>query len=611
MKQHISNFLPVIYSYFGKSKALSSIFRSKRAVIFLLVFFLLLFYLSPRLFSSLSPFADTAEDYDEVLKQCVEHHMRLHNPISHQFIFRSVEESDYLPFVGNGVFGVNLYPYPNLFLKDSRTLSLSTEWDPLLSLSPSIPVRQIFSTDILTGTVNRYQCFSNGLFVSTLFFAHRTHSNLFYQDIIVSNPTDHDQSLEFDQMKFPDWISQTSFTKTSNVEKVKTLTFSGIIKNYTNQESLAVCFGMKSIPQSNEISSHRTKHFAFPVAVHYEKINVNQFSSYKGQLERKCKETLNWALTSSSLKSQQGHIAAWHKLWNSGLSISHSKAFGALNDDHINATQYYVLSNVVMNDTDITPLRINTTNYISIAEGCYGGYHHTLQALSSLWRQLNTFKEVNETVSLWLLTLEKQGCHKLLRLGAEGVAQAMILSFGGFRFSAHHLEFKIDPKFLHRDYFFRNIKVDYNVHINVSVILQEDNKAVLGVSIDRTDKEYYACDGGCINPPVELRTKESYFPVKMTEPITSILYITADKSHIELIKDTLHVHKIVEAPAHDHHVVALHKHGSHLGGLPLMFWATVITLIVIFHLFLCKLIFNEYCGKQDKMKVKYSRVSTE
>lgn len=40
--------------------------------------------------------------------------------------------------------------------------------------------------------------------------------------------------------------------------------------------------------------------------------------------------------------------------------------------------------------------------------------------------------------------------------------------------------------------------------------------------------------------------KEVYLPVKITEPITSILYITSDKNHMELIKDTLHVHKIVE-----------------------------------------------------------------
>jgi len=51
--------------------------------------------------------------------------------------------------------------------------------------------------------------------------------------------------------------------------------------------------------------------------------------------------------------------------------------------------------------------------------------------------------------------LEKQGCHNLLKAGASGIIQAMVLSFGGFRFSNQHLEFNIHPKYLHRDYEFR------------------------------------------------------------------------------------------------------------------------------------------------------------
>ena len=36
------------------------------------------------------------------------------------------------------------------------------------------------------------------------------------------------------------------------------------------------------------------------------------------------------------------------------------------------------------------------------------------------------------------------------------------------------------------------------------------------------------------------------FPVKLTEPITSILYITADKQHMEELKHAIHVREIVE-----------------------------------------------------------------
>ena len=36
------------------------------------------------------------------------------------------------------------------------------------------------------------------------------------------------------------------------------------------------------------------------------------------------------------------------------------------------------------------------------------------------------------------------------------------------------------------------------------------------------------------------------FPVKRTEPLTGILYITADKQHMEELKHAIHVKEIVE-----------------------------------------------------------------
>jgi hypothetical protein len=65
----------------------------------------------------------------------------------------------------------------------------------------------------------------------------------------------------------------------------------------------------------------------------------------------------------------------------------------------------------------------------------------------------------------------------------------------------------------------------------------------------------------------------------------------------------------VSAPAHEHHVIALHKHGHHLGGLPTLFWVSICFLIVTFHLFLFKLIYNEYCGQQqDKYRTRYGKL---
>lgn len=48
-----------------------------------------------------------------------------------------------------------------------------------------------------------------------------------------------------------------------------------------------------------------------------------------------------------------------------------------------------------------------------------------------------------------------QGCHNLIKAGASGVMQAMVLSIGSLRFSNHHLEFNMHPSYLHRDFIFR------------------------------------------------------------------------------------------------------------------------------------------------------------
>ncbi|CAF1569817.1 unnamed protein product, partial [Rotaria sordida] len=46
-------------------------------------------------------------------------------------------------------------------------------------------------------------------------------------------------------------------------------------------------------------------------------------------------------------------------------------------------------------------------------------------------------------------------------------------------------------------------------------------------------------------------------------------------------------------PPHAHDVLALHRHGHKLGGLPIIFWIALAFLIIIFHLFLLKIILNE------------------
>lgn len=84
--------------------------------------------------------------------------------------------------------------------------------------------------------------------------------------------------------------------------------------------------------------------------------------------------------------------------------------------------------------------------FLSYTEGCYSGLR-TLQA-TNLWTPLTSLTRVDTVVSYWLLNLEKNGCHNLIRAGADGVMQAMVLSLPGLKFSNHHLELNVHPRCL-------------------------------------------------------------------------------------------------------------------------------------------------------------------
>ena len=91
----------------------------------------------------------------------------------------------------------------------------------------------------------------------------------------------------------------------------------------------------------------------------------------------------------------------------------------------------------------------------------------------------------------------------LYNSGAEGVLQAVLLSLGGLSFRTSedkilHMEFNVDPADLHRDYQFTNIRYGDQTLLNISVIVDESNYAVLHVSSSADG--FVASDAGLSEP---------------------------------------------------------------------------------------------------------------
>lgn len=527
------------------------------------------------------------------------------------------EPVEYIPYIGNGYFGLTIEEDAHVNIRFGRGLDIGVNFHPIISLSQKNGERQEATvTDYVSGLVHRYQCFE-GFQASYVYYAHRTMPSIFVQEIEIANTKNQLVDAEIIVPRISEWLGSSTkliqLEDTFNTFDYQVVT--GTVALPENSKVLVVSIVSRQLQRVLTLRKRGTTKLNLLTSVYYsEPVARTQVDAEKLKVETQAIDAMKRALKevvqkdASFYRFRRQHIEVWQNLWFTGFQISISKADNSLNGDRINATIYACLSQVRAYEFEesVTPARKQEIAHaLTYAEGCYGGYH-TLQA-DNLWKGLTTLEETNSLVAAWLLTLEKQGCHNLLKAGASGVIQAMVLSFGGFRFSNQHLEFHIHPKFLHRDYHFRRLNYGNWTHVNVSVSVNEDNKALLFVSVDRDEKQtqYYACDAGCLDEPIPIGQTKIQFPVKLTEPLTSILYITSDREHMETLKHALHVKEVVEAPAHQSHLIALHKHGHSIGGLPTLFWFSICLIIIVFHVFLCKLIVKEYCEPPDKVRYRY------
>jgi hypothetical protein len=524
--------------------------------------------------------------------------------------------------VGNGLFGLEISPHAQLFIKEGRALTLGIPFAPIISVATNQEdFKEVSIVDYENGLVYRHQCF-NGFRIKYVYYAHRNHPSVFVQEITIKNHLNQIVDLN---LILPRTIGDSNAVSKQMIKlqhgskMVDYEVITGTISSSINGKIhiYAVCF--RSISRTLTINKRGNTILNFLTTINYSKaIAKDQLGVQKDLVEKSAIEAMRKILEEnlvddnrpgdSLYEFRQRHTSVWRNLWQTGFFISKSKAEHALNGDKINSTIYHVLSHgrAYEYEDSITPTRKNQILHdLTYSEGCFDSYH-TLQA-ENLWKEMASIEEANKIVQMWILTLEKQGCHNLIKAGASGIIQSMVLSFGGFRFSNQHLEFNIHPKYLHRDFSFRRLNYGNLTHVNITVKVREDNKAQIEVSLDRSDRSYYACDAGCLDLPILLSEKSRVFPVKLTEPLTPILYITSDKNHMEDLRHAIHVKEIFEAPAHENHVIFLHKHGSGIGMLPTFFWIAICAIVVIFHVFLCKLIVKEYCDPPELKRYRYSK----
>ncbi|XP_055540844.1 uncharacterized protein KIAA2013 homolog [Wyeomyia smithii] len=596
--------------------------------LFLLLFIVAIFllYIGPSflrwLFGRSEPVKDnTIRCMDDRLTPFYLQNLEYNVNIRHQPVFSY--EHNAIPYVGNGFFGLEIQADAHLNIFKGRALLQPVNYHPIVSVAAggSEMHREATVVEYTSGIVHRFQCFPEGHFASYQYYAHRTIPSVLVQEVQITNTRNQLVDVELVVPRISDW--PTAITKNIKLQHGSSIldyqVITGLVDMTATSEDKRVrivSIVARKLSRVVTLKKRGTTKLELLLAINYsEPIQREKYSTQKELTEQYAIDAMNKALLAAEhgehnayYALKKDHVKVWNSLWETSFHISTSKAENTLNGNDINATMYAVISHsraYEFENLSSSQRKMDIAKALTYAEGCYDSYH-TLQA-ENLWKKMSSLEEMNNVVASWMLTLEKQGCHNLLKAGASGVIQAMVLSFGGFRFSNQHLELNIHPKFLHRDYDFRRLNYGNMTHVNVSIAVQDDNKAVLFVALDRSDRSYYACDAGCLDMPIQLGPTRTLFPVKLTEPLTSILYITSDKAHMEDLRHAIHVKEVVEAPAHEHHVIALHKHGHSLGGLPTLFWVSICVIIIVFHVFLCKLIVKEYCEPPDKMRYRYSK----
>ncbi|KAK1786999.1 hypothetical protein P4O66_017373, partial [Electrophorus voltai] len=409
------------------------------------------------------------------------------------------------------------------------------------------------------------------------YIAHRSRPNVYLQRVHISNPTDKAALFE---------VSMESPSFRNVAEKVEDRDFVlSMGKVLTEKkDTVLVVVASKRLSPRFQVPS-KSEHTENIVSVIHtsEPIDLSKMDDTYGKLREAIKKEMAEVLQANVEDLVQEHQHAWMDLFISGNRT-------------VNTTLYYILSASAapLLDPGVpAEVRERLESSLSYADHCFSG-HATMHA-ENLWPgRVSSTAQILQLVNLWTLTLQKRGCKALVAAGAHGLIQGTVLSFGGLQFTEHHLQFQADPDVLHNSYSLRGIRYNADA-ISLAVLQDAEGKPFLHVSVkpQETPVKLYACEAGCTNEPVELTSEARghTFPVLVTQPITPLLYIATDLTHLQDLRHTLHVKAIL---AHEDHMAKQYP------GLPFLFWFSVASLITLFHLFLFKLIYNEYCGPGAK-----------
>lgn len=259
------------------------------------------------------------------------------------------DEKTYVSYVGNGLFGIEVNRNSQLYFKQGRSLSLPTHIYPLVNLHNIYitSYKEATVTNYLTGIVHVFRCYRGGIYASFQYYAHRTLQSILVQEIKVSNPTDSNFEISIHTNKIVPWINGGSTTINAMGDSTAQYRVYTGSMNVSNDSEIAVSIACRNFPLKLYVDARKSKQVHLLTALNYSApVKRNQIIAKKAEIEKNVIDSIRKISAQDQNHLKENHANAWQELWRTGLTIGTSKAKDALNGDKINATMYYVLSQV-------------------------------------------------------------------------------------------------------------------------------------------------------------------------------------------------------------------------------------------------------------------------
>ncbi|CAH8842355.1 unnamed protein product [Trichobilharzia szidati] len=130
-------------------------------------------------------------------------------------------------------------------------------------------------------------------------------------------------------------------------------------------------------------------------------------------------------------------------------------------------------------------------------------------------------------------------------------------------------------------------------------LIQQDIDFFVKLETDALNTSVYVCPAACHSPPIPVTSTKQVVPFTISVPPTALMYLGTDLKDLTMYSQTIHFEEIHNGPAPRHDIITMHRHGHAFGGLPWLFWISLVLLIAVFHMFFCKIIYNELRGRNQ------------